>query len=265
MTAIERKETFLSNILYTNMDAKLAVHLIFQKYFNKVFHRTIAPKLDSFSDYFVTYDPNEVIMKLTGANVLLSSPYLREEFNLLTQVLNERYKNIILEYPSNFATELSTSYFLYSIVRILKPLNIVETGVANGHSSYFILNALLKNQSGILHSFDVNKNVGKLITENEEKRWNLNILPLRRRKSVFRETIKKFENIDIFVHDSNHFYYWQIFEYRTAWKVLKDGGLLLSDDVDFSYAYLDYCKEVLIKSIFLNDGRKMFGAAIKGW
>lgn len=245
------------------MDANLAVHLIFQKYFNKVFHRTIAPKLDSFSDYFVTSDPNEVIMKITGANVLISSPYLREEFNLLTQVLNERYSNVSLEYPPDFATENSTSFFLYSIVRIVKPMNIVETGVANGHSSFFILNALLKNQSGTLHSFDVSKNVGKLIAEDEKKRWDLNILPLERKKSVFRDTMKKFVKIDMFVHDSNHFYYWQMLEYRTAWQVLKDGGLLLSDDVDSSYAYLDYCKEISIKPIFISDSRKMFGAAVK--
>ncbi|MFG1520221.1 MAG: class I SAM-dependent methyltransferase [Thermoplasmataceae archaeon] len=245
------------------MDVNLAVHLIFQKYFNKVFHRNIAPGLDSFSDYFATSDPDEVLLKITGANVVMSSPYLREEFNLLTQALNERYKNIILEYPSNFATELSTSYFLYSIVRIVKPMNIVETGVANGHSSYFMLNALLKNQSGTLHSFDVDKKVGKLISEDEKKRWDLNILPVRRRKSVFQDTMKKFVKIDMFVHDSNHFYYWQMFEYRTAWEVLKDGGLLLSDDVDSSYAYLDYCKEISIKPIFLSDGRKMFGAALK--
>ena len=245
------------------MDVNLAAHIIFQKYFNKASHRIIAPNLGSFSNYSITQDPNVAIMKLIGTNVIVSYPNLKEEFNLLTNILNERYGRTSLDYPLNFATEISTSYFLYSIVRILKPENIIETGVANGHSSYFILNALLKNQSGTLHSFDVNNNVGKLLAEGEKKEWDLNILPSRGRKKAFRDSIKKYEEVDIFIHDSNHFYYWQMFEYRTAWEFLKSGGLLLSDDVDSSYAFLDYCKEISTKPTFLNDSRKIFGALVK--
>ena len=245
------------------MDANLAAHLIFQKYFNKAFHRIIAPRLDSFSPYSITQDPNVAVMRVTGTNVIMSSLNLKQEFELLTQILDERYKETNLEYPLNFATETSTSYFLYSTVRILKPANIVETGVANGHSSYFILKALSKNQSGTLHSFDVNDNVGKLIAEDEKKRWDLNILPRRRRKRVFRDTFKKYGDVDIFIHDSNHFYYWQMFEYKTVWEYLKSGGLLLSDDVDSSFAFLDFSKKTLNKPIFISDSRKIFGVLVK--
>lgn len=245
------------------MDSYLAAHIIFQKYFNRTFHRFITPTLNSFSEYPVKSDPDKVIVEVTGDNFLISSPNLKEEFNLLSNILGERYRKTSLDYPLNFATEISTSYFLYSTVRILKPANIIETGVANGHSSYFILNALLKNQSGTLHSFDVNHNVGKLIAEDEKKRWDLNILPRRRRKKVFRDTMKKYGDVDIFIHDSNHFYYWQMFEYRTAWDFLKSGGLLLSDDVDSSYAFLDFCKKTLNKPIFISDSRKIFGVLVK--
>lgn len=245
------------------MDAQLTSHIIFEKCFNKAFHRIIAPKLGSFSSFPITQDPNIAVMKVTETNVITSLLNLKEEFNLLTNILNERYRKSRLDYPLNFATEISTSYFLYLTVRILKPANIIETGVANGHSSYFILNALLKNQSGTLHSFDVNNNVGKLIAEGEKERWDLNILPPRGRKKAFRDTMKKYEEVDIFIHDSNHFYYWQMFEYRTAWKVLKTGGLLLSDDVDLSYAFLDFCKKTLEKPIFISDSRKFFGVLVK--
>ena len=245
------------------MDANLVAHLIFQKYFNKTFHRIVAPQLNSYSSYLITEDPNVAVMKVTGTDVRTYSSNLKQEFDLLTQILNERYKRTNLEYPYTFATEISTSYFLYSTVRILKPANIIETGVANGHSSYFILNALLKNQSGTLHSFDVNHNVGKLIAEDEKKRWDLNILPRRRRKKVFRDTMKKYGDVDIFIHDSNHFYYWQMFEYKTVWEYLKSGGLLLSDDVDSSYAFLDFCKKTVNKPIFISDSRKIFGATVK--
>ena len=245
------------------MDSNLGAHIIFQKYFNRIFHRFVTPTLNSFSEYPVKSDPNQVIVELAGDNFLISSPNLKEEFNLLTQKLNDRYRSTNLDYPLNFATEIKTSYFLHSIVRVLKPASIIETGVANGHSSYFILNALLKNQSGTLYSFDVNNNVGKLINEGEKKNWNLTILPPRGRKKAFQDTIKRNGEVDIFIHDSNHFYYWQMFEYRTVWKSLKTGGLLLSDDVDLSYAFLDFCKRTLNKPIFISDSRKFFGILVK--
>lgn len=245
------------------MDSNLNAHIIFQKYFNRTFHRFINPALNSFSEYPVKSDPNNVIEEVAGGNFLISSPNLKEEFNLLSNILSERYRKTSLDYPLNFATEISTSYFLYSTVRFLKPANIIETGVANGHSSYFILNALLKNQSGTLHSFDVNNDVGKLIAEDEKKRWDLNILPPRGRKKAFRDIIKRYSEVDIFIHDSNHFYYWQMFEYKTVWEYLKSGGLLLSDDVDSSYAFLDFCKKTLNKPIFLSDSRKIFGVLVK--
>lgn len=246
------------------MDANLAAHLLFQKYFNKVFHRFITPSLDSFAQYSIFSEADAALEKImVNHNV----PYLeeiRDEYRSFSLALNERYKSVDLKYPLEFAIEISSSYFLYSLVRIMKPSNIVETGVANGHSSYFLLNALLKNASGTLHSFDVKNKVGMLISQNEKKIWDLNILPRGQSKSFFQDRMKKLGDVDLFIHDSNHFYYWQIFEYRIAWEVLKKGGLLLSDDTDASYAFLDFSKEISKTPIFISDRRKMFGVIVKG-
>ena len=241
------------------MDANLAAHIVFQRYFSKVSHRFINPPLGSFSRHLVLSDADVALKKIIVAYDIPQFEKIRDEFNALSLTLNERYKNTNLEYPLEFATEASSSYFLYSLVRILRPLNIVETGVANGHSSYFLLNAILNNECGTLHSFDVKNNVGTLIAESEKKMWDLNILPRRRRKRFLEDTMKKLGNMDIFIHDSNHFYYWQIFEYRTAWKVLQNGGLLLSDDADASYAFLDFSREIQTSPTFISDRRKMFG------
>ena len=54
-----------------------------------------------------------------------------------------------------------------------------------------------------------------------------------------------------------------MFEYRTALDFRKSGGLLLSDDVDSSYAFLDFCKKTLNKPIFISDNRKVFGVLVK--
>lgn len=79
------------------MDANLVAHLIFQKYFNKTFHRIVAPQLNSYSSYLITEDPNVAVMKVTGTDVRTYSSNLKQEFDLLTQILNERYKRTNLK------------------------------------------------------------------------------------------------------------------------------------------------------------------------
>ena len=241
------------------MELNLVAHLVFQRYFNKTFYRFINPSLVSFSRYPVLADSDIALIKMMVTDNTSQLEKIKEEFDSLSLSLSGRYKNIDLEYPPEFAIEVNSSYFLYALVRLLKPINIVETGVANGHSSFFLLNAILKNKCGILHSFDVKNDVGTLITESEKSVWDLNILPRGREKSFFLDKMKKLGDINIFIHDSNHFYYWQILEYRTAWEVLKNDGFLLSDDVDASYAFLDFSKETSSTPIFISDSRKMFG------
>lgn len=246
------------------MDANFAAHILFQRFFNKVFHRFISPSLYSLAQYPIVSDAEAALKKIMVTDEISYIERIREEYKSISLALDMRYKSVDLKYPHKFAIETLSSYFLYLLVRIIKPSNIVETGVANGHSSYFLLNALLKNEFGTLHSFEVNNNVGTLISENEKKMWDLNILPRTQKKSFFRERMNKLGEIDLFIHDSNHFYYWQVFEYKTAWKVLKKGGLLLSDDTDASYAFLDFSKEISSSPIFISDSRKMFGVLVKG-
>ena len=246
------------------MDANLAAHILFQRYFNKVFHRFISPSLGSFARYPILSDTDVTLKKIMVTDAIPHLEKIREEYKSISLALNERYKSVHLKYPLEFAIETLSSYFLYLLVRLTKPSNIVETGVANGHSSYFLLNALLENECGTLHSFDVKNNVGTLISEKEKKMWDLNILPRGHRKSFFQDRMKKLGGVDLFIHDSNHFYYWQVFEYRTAWEMLKKGGFLLSDDTDASYAFLDFSKEISTNPIFISDSRKMFGVLVKG-
>ena len=44
---------------------------------------------------------------------------------------------------------------IYTMIRCFKPRIVVETGVANGASSTFILSALKKNNFGKLYSIDL--------------------------------------------------------------------------------------------------------------
>ena len=163
-----------------------------------------------------------------------------------------------LAYPDWYAIERETSYLLYAVCRLLAPKNMLETGVANGHSTYCLIRAMMKNGHGTLHSVDISDNVGQLLTEEERTHWSLHVLTSPQRLS-FSRIVDAVSPIDMFLHDSDHTYGWAAFEYKIAHEQLGREGILLSDDVDHSMAYLDYCKARNRKPILLLDTRKVFG------
>ena len=87
---------------------------------------------------------------------------------------SRRYADRRLDYPRPWAFGSGSAFVLYALVRTMSPKTVLETGVANGHSSFFILQALSRNSSGgTLHSIDVSTNVGTLIEPAERARWDL--------------------------------------------------------------------------------------------
>ncbi|ACR41606.1 hypothetical protein M164_0999 [Sulfolobus islandicus M.16.4] len=67
----------------------------------------------------------------------------------------------------------------------------------------------------------------------------------------------------MFIHDSNHTYRWQIFEYELVYPLLNENGLLISDDIDFSYAFLDFLKNHNCRAQGLFDKYKILGILSK--
>ena len=136
---------------------------------------------------------------------------------------------------------------LYLAVRILRPALVVETGPFNGTSSAFLLAALDDNGHGRLVSFDVpaaKDAIGVPIPTGLEPGW---LVPdeLRPRFALvlgdIRETLGPWlateKPIDLFLHDSLHTLRHMLFEYRLAWRHLRPGGLLVSDDVFWNPAF----------------------------
>ena len=75
---------------------------------------------------------------------------------------------------------------LYLVVRMEKPKVVLETGVGNGLSTAYILNALEKNGEGNLHSIDIgnkaplpeevkDEGMGWLVPDHLNDRWNIKI------------------------------------------------------------------------------------------
>lgn len=166
-------------------------------------------------------------------------------------------------YPRSFQMEKQHLDLLGELIHLTHPSNIAETGVADGFSTRTILQALADNDFGQLTSFDVHKDVGSVIEPVLRKRWNLVILPKTGRRDFLSDKLALIHPLDIFVHDSDHSYSWQRMEFHLAFNRLRPGGLLISDDVDASYAFIDFVREMHVPSFTFVGSSKVMGIAIK--
>ena len=140
----------------------------------------------------------------------------------------------------------------YMAIRAFQPEIVVETGVANGVSSAYILLALQKNARGALYSVGLNdpkyipvgKSLGWFVPAYLQSRWRLLIGDSR---ALLPPLLANLRTIDVFIHDSLHTYDHMMWEYRTAFPYLRPGGLLFSDDAAWNSAFSEYCREVAAK------------------
>ena len=207
------------------------------------------------------FDLTESIKKLTNeSDVNIKNYYesisknsklknhLDNKFKKLDEYINKQdiNSNFFKDNPAGRLGRESqpyAGYFLYLLVRALKPDIFVETGVSGGESSTFILQAMEDNKKGKLYSIDfpqaiVEKGLttispegtssGWLIPDYLKHRWDLT---LGKSEDILLPLLKKLGKIDIFFHDSLHTYDHMLFEYNTCWDYIKHNGILISDDI----------------------------------
>jgi predicted O-methyltransferase YrrM len=154
---------------------------------------------------------------------------------------------------------------LYRLLRELRPQVAVETGVCNGVSTAFVLLALEDNGEGELYSIDLPEVAGEEYQEGKfwdgkggavippgkepgwmvppplRARWHL---ALGRSQDELPPLLERVGEIDFFMHDSEHSYECMSFEFRTAWEALREGGVLVADDVNVNTAWAEFAHEV---------------------
>ena len=131
---------------------------------------------------------------------------------------------------------------VWCLTRHLKPANVVETGVARGLTSQFILEALERNQKGHLWSIDLpplikpelHTQIGAAVGSRFPHRWSFVRGSSRRR---LRGLLSRVGQIDIFIHDSSHTERNMLFEMHHACRALKAEGVLVVDDIDLNWAF----------------------------
>jgi predicted O-methyltransferase YrrM len=127
---------------------------------------------------------------------------------------------------------------IWCLTRHLRPEKVIETGVAHGVTSRFILEALSLNQSGHLWSIDRpplddtwHDQIGIAVANRHPRLWSYVRGSSRRQLP---RLISQLKQIDLFVHDSLHSERNVSFELAKAWFALRRGGAIVVDDVDAS-------------------------------
>jgi hypothetical protein len=141
--------------------------------------------------------------------------------------------------------DTSLGELAYAIARVLKPDVVVETGVARGITSAFVLAALEDNGHGRLESIDLppprmveDELVSTAIPHSLRARWKYHWGSSRRLlPKVFRGTARAQRRM--FIHDSDHSYAHMRWELETAYAALSPGDVILCDDANFNNAFAD--------------------------
>lgn len=184
---------------------------------------------------------------------------LAAEFAGVAQDLEDRYAQADLKYLRRKGMEEEATKLLYYMTRILQPERTVETGVANGHSTYALLRAIQANGAGRLHSVDVDPDVGQLVPESLRSGWQLHVIDPAKPEEGLRRILSSNAPINLFLRDSDHRYLQMLFEFQEASRHLAHDGWLVTDDADTTHAFIDFCDRAGVQPVILVEARKVAG------
>ncbi len=144
-------------------------------------------------------------------------------------------------FSPRWAADSRFARLCYLACRLIEPEEVVETGVAYGVSSAYILTALRENERGTLYSVDLppvrRKSArfwGIAVHDDLEGRWSLH---RGTSASILPRLLEGTPTVDLFVHDSLHTHRNMRREFDAVWPHLRGGGLLLADDVERNRAF----------------------------
>jgi predicted O-methyltransferase YrrM len=198
----------------------------------------------------LTRSDETFIGRITGASAREIRRYLNEpvstpEFVALLRSAREEFRNLSIESADLFAKKVLLQY---AAARALVPDQIVETGIANGVSSAYLLLAIRKNGKGRLRSIGLRdssylpagREPGWLVPTWLRGPWDVEIGDSR---EILPSSLLRLGTIDMFVHDSLNTYEHMLWEFETAYPALRCGGLLLSDDALWNSAFDDFARK----------------------
>lgn len=151
---------------------------------------------------------------------------------------------------------------LYTLVKIMRPHLVIETGVGEGWSSLSILSALNENNEGRLISIDRpdmrlenDDLVGFVVPVRLRQRWKLILgtdrdrLPKALANNLF----------DLAHYDSDKSYLGRSWALPIIWAHIRRGGVLICDDIGDNLGFRDFCISVRVEPLVSRIGTKFVG------
>jgi methyltransferase family protein len=195
----------------------------------------------------LTLADERFLAKVSGVSWRRIREYIDEPFqdpHFLAHLKNhgDEFHRLKISTAELFAKKILIQY---ALVRSFLPECIVETGIANGVSSSYLLYALHRNNKGKLHSVGLNepghlpvgREPGWLVPQDLRRRWSVII---GASQDVLPGLLRELREVDVFVHDSLHTYEHMKFEFELAYPYLKSSGILVADDASWNRAFQEF-------------------------
>jgi predicted O-methyltransferase YrrM len=171
----------------------------------------------------------------------LSEPALLEIENKLNKTSSKLVQS---SFPLIHNGDPRLARLCYAICRATKPSVFIETGVAYGVTSSYILKAMAVNGQGKLYSIDrppfarnaVNF-IGAFIPKELKHDWHLYRGQSRK---ILPDLLNELGQVDIFLHDSRHTYNNMHSEFLTVAPYLTNRSFLIADDVNRNIAFQEW-------------------------
>lgn len=128
----------------------------------------------------------------------------------------------MLDHPDHYQSLLA------DVIRREKPSSMIETGVESGYSTEHFLVAMDDNGKG--HIWSCDPAPSGFYEANPIKHPRFTFLKEASYTALDKIYVKT-GPLDFFVHDSDHSYACQTWEYEWAWGHVRSGGIIASDDV----------------------------------
>jgi hypothetical protein len=142
--------------------------------------------------------------------------------------------------------EIDAPFEIYGVVRLIRPLHVVEVGVSSGISSAYILKALERNERGTLHSIDLPKpevkrsggpslaswsiptgrSSGWAVPFRLRGRWDLR---LGDKRNVIPLLADELPRVDLFLYDVPHNDVRDWPEFQAVDRRMRRGGVAIAD------------------------------------
>jgi predicted O-methyltransferase YrrM len=169
---------------------------------------------------------------------------------------------------SSMDADSSLGELAYALVRVHRPDVVIETGVARGITTAFVLAALEDNGHGSLHSIDLPpprmveaELVSTAVPNALRPRWTYHWGAARR---LLPRVLRSAGGARrMFIHDSDHSYANMRWEIETAWAALSPGDVLLCDDANFHSGFADAAAAVGASARYVEQPNGLTGLLVR--